>query len=325
VHARAALDVFRRHPGRPGARAFLERVYPSLTAQHDYLAGERDTGGGLAAIVHPWESGLDNSPLWDASLGRLRLRPGQIPTYIRRDLRTVDAAARPTDACYDQYVFLADRYRAVGYDDGNLRAGSPFLVEDPLFNAIYLWSTHALVEIATIIGADPQRHRRAAARIHDGMLERLWDPARACFVARDLVADRPIRQETIGTLMPLLDPALPPAVRDAVVARLRSAHFRAAGPPPRGVTTYDALAGDFDPRRYWRGPIWINTNWLLARALRQHGEHELASAIDASTLGLVARAGFHEYFDPLTGEGLGSDAFSWTAALVLDLLKEEIA
>jgi len=35
---------------------------------------------------------------------------------------------------------------------------------------------------------------------------------------------------------------------------------------------------------------------------------------------LVAGAGFAEYFDPLTGEARGAGRFSWTAALVLDLL-----
>jgi hypothetical protein len=30
-----------------------------------------------------------------------------------------------------------------------------------------------------------------------------------------------------------------------------------------------------------------------------------------------------EYFDPLTGEGRGSEDFSWTAALVLDRLRSQ--
>jgi hypothetical protein len=29
----------------------------------------------------------------------------------------------------------------------------------------------------------------------------------------------------------------------------------------------------------------------------------------------------HEYFDPVTGEGLGADDFSWTAAAVIDILR----
>ena len=72
--------------------------------------------------------------------------------------------------------------------------------------------------------------------------------------------------------------------------------------------------------RYWRGPLWINVNWLLWLGLRGHGYADLAGALRDSMLALVARAGFAEYFDPDTGTGIGSPSFSWTAALVLDLL-----
>jgi hypothetical protein len=40
-------------------------------------------------------------------------------------------------------------------------------------------------------------------------------------------------------------------------------------------------------------------------------------------LELVRRSGCHEYFDPITGQGLGSPDFSWTAALVLDVLAQD--
>jgi hypothetical protein len=37
-------------------------------------------------------------------------------------------------------------------------------------------------------------------------------------------------------------------------------------------------------------------------------------------LELIEQHGCFEYFHPLTGAGIGSPAFSWTAALALDLL-----
>jgi hypothetical protein len=33
--------------------------------------------------------------------------------------------------------------------------------------------------------------------------------------------------------------------------------------------------------------------------------------------------GFYEYYDPTTGLGHGSDLFSWTAALLLDVVLED--
>jgi hypothetical protein len=34
----------------------------------------------------------------------------------------------------------------------------------------------------------------------------------------------------------------------------------------------------------------------------------------------VAEHGFREYFNPTTGEGLGGQNFSWTAAAVIDMI-----
>jgi hypothetical protein len=93
LHARAALEVARRAGDRTAADAFLRRVFPRLAAQHAYLAGRRDAGGGgLAAIVHPWESGLDDSSAWDEPLAAVEPPPACASASIRRLVR--GAAAR---------------------------------------------------------------------------------------------------------------------------------------------------------------------------------------------------------------------------------------
>ena len=297
------------------AREFLRRVLPRLAAQHDYLARRRDRGGGgLAAIVHPWESGLDDSPAWDEPLTAVALPAGGVAPYERRDREHVDPRERPSDAAYDRFVHLARTYRDGGYADD---AACAFLVEDPLFNAIWLWSTHALAEIAELLGEDAGRWREAAQGIHGALMGRLWDGER--FLPRDLNAERLIDRRTVLSLAPLLDPDLPPDVAAAVAAELTSPHFRSEG--GHGVASTDLLGPDFDRRRYWRGPVWANLNWLLARGLRQHGFDGPADALDATTLRLVGGEGMREYFDPTTGAGRGSDDFSWTAAVVIDILR----
>jgi glycogen debranching enzyme len=72
---------------------------------------------------------------------------------------------------------------------------------------------------------------------------------------------------------------------------------------------------------HWRGPVWLNTNWLLWHGLRQHGRDALANEVVASSIELVCGSGFHEYFDPLDGTGHGSDSFSWSAALFTDMVR----
>ena len=319
LQARALLEVVQRSRDGEATRALLARAFPRLAAWHGYLAERRDAGGaGLAAIVHPWESGLDDSPAWDAPLAAVTPPPGGVAPYERRDLQHVDPRERPSDSAYDRFVQLAREYRDGGYADDGLGEHFPFVVEDPLFNAIWLWSTHAMVELAGLAGADPGPYREAAAGQHAALLSRLWDPAEGRFRARDLRSGTVLEPRTILSLGPLLDPDLPAGTAAALADELASPHFRS--PADVGVASSDLLAPDFDRRRYWRGPVWVNLNWLLARGLRSHGLDAQATALEATTLRLVGEAGMREYFDPLSGAGRGATEFSWTAAVVVDQL-----
>jgi glycogen debranching enzyme len=305
-----------------GSREFLRWLYPRLVARHRYFADERDpTRVGLTSFVHPWEAGLDNSPAWDRDLTKMVIPDGAIPPYVRHDLAHGDPKDRPTNEAYDRFVYLAAHYRDSAYDDRGYPDSVPFTVAGPLFNAIFLWSEHALAEIARIVGADPDPHREAAEKIHRAIGDHLWDPETKRFCALDVVRGERSAENTIVSFMPLLDPNLPKDQIEAIVADLHSASFHPARKISYVVPSYDLLAEDFNVRQYWRGPIWINTNWLLLAGLRQHGYHSLADQVLVSSLRLVATSGFREYFDPFDATGYGTDGFGWTAALVIDLIE----
>jgi hypothetical protein len=322
IHARAALEMHRHARDVDASRAFLAEMYPRFVAAHRYLdQRRRPLGSALPVIMHPWESGLDNSPVWDRVLSEMVIPEGAVPPYVRHDLDHANPADRPTNEAYDRFVYLAASYRDSGYDDARLGETVPFLMAGPLFNGIYLWSTHALAEIAEVVGADPVPHREDARRIHDALLSELWDPETSRFCGLDVVRGERGAEDTVVSFMPLLDPDLPRLQLDALVADLASASFHPDRPDGYVVPSYDLVGEGFDERRYWRGPVWINTNWLLWWGLRQHGLDAAAEEVLLSSLRLVARSGFHEYFDPFGGEGFGTDGFGWTAALTIDLVE----
>lgn len=89
------------------------------------------------------------------------------------------------------------------------------------------------------------------------------------------------------------------------------------------MPSYDLTGEAFDPHRYWRGPAWFNTNWMLERGLRLHGERGRADALRTALLETAEASGFAEYVDPYTGEACGALGFGWTAALALDLLHQD--
>ncbi|REE99365.1 MGH1-like glycoside hydrolase domain-containing protein [Thermomonospora umbrina] len=314
LHAVAALRLheYARPADAERSRAFLAEVYPGLAAQHAYLAEHRDLAGeGLAAICHPWESGLDNSPAWDRPLSALDLPPSAYAP--ERTARTP-----PTGDDHERYVWLATLLRDAGYRSGHLRDDHPFAAEDPLFNAAYLASAHALAEIAEIVGRDPVPHRESAERIHHALLARLWDCESGAFRALDLRTGRLIPVLTVAAFGPLLDPDLPAGVLRSLAELLLSARFAGACGYP--VPSCDIQATCFDRGGHWRGPTWANTNWLLWLGASGHGLTVIADLLYGSVLRLVRQSGFREYFDPFDGSGHGSHDYSWTASVVLDLL-----
>ncbi|WP_079662406.1 MGH1-like glycoside hydrolase domain-containing protein [Streptomyces sp. 3214.6] len=324
VHALAAWLVHRADPGLSRARGFLARVYPRLAAWHRYLLHRRDLGGGgLVSVVHPWEQGMDNAPSWDAPLARVTPAPAR--SFRRADLDHGAAQDRPTDLDYGRYVRLATEYRDGGYTDG----GGEFAVEDPAFNALLIASEHALARIAQELGATAGARHARAERLTTALVERLWDPREGMFFCRDVQGARAdtqggpggalIRERGVSGLVPLLLPGLPREVVTAVVGTLRGPHF-GLGTTTRLVPSYDLLGEAFDPHRYWRGPAWFNTSWLLERGLRLHGHRADADALRRAVLDIAAGSDFAEYVDPYTGEACGATRFSWTAALTLDLL-----
>ncbi|WBB69511.1 hypothetical protein [Micromonospora sp. WMMD812] len=323
VHALAAWLAYGAAPSE-AALAALRRLYPRLVAQQRYLATRRDVGGdGLACVVHPWESGLDNSPAWDAPMDAVPGDPAVMRAYRRHDTAHVHAAHRPTDLDYARYVAIVASYREHGYRDDGLARWHPFLVECPLFNAAAGAAEHALARIAPLVGGDPGPHRERAARITEALVLRLYDPGTGTFQPRDLRTGRLVPARTVLGLAPLILPDLPAAQVDAVVAEACSARFGLARRMDRPLPSYDRTAPDFEPLRYWRGPSWMNVNWLVRYGLLTHDRADLAAGLRRSMVGLVATAGCHEYFHPDTGAGLGSPSFGWTASLLLDLLAEE--
>ena len=163
LHATAALRMFRRVPDRDRGIAFLRELAPKLHAWHAYLYRERTRGGGgLVEIWHPWESGMDNSPLWDEALARIQLTAAQVPEYRRVDVELANPAERPTDEEYDRYVYLVGLFRDLEYRADRIQDASPFALQPVLFNSLLVQANLDLAEIAQLLGEDPGQYEQWA-------------------------------------------------------------------------------------------------------------------------------------------------------------------
>jgi hypothetical protein len=325
THALGALRVWEL-AGRDEeglARGFLRGIYPKLLAWHRYLATARDPeGSGLVTIYHPWESGTDNSPRWDAALEAVEV--GDLPSYERQDLNHVDHPdERPTDEEYARFLWLVELIKRARCDESALNDSHPFLVKDVLFSAILVAANEALLEIARVVEApeeDVALIERWIGRGREGLEER-WDPGLGLCLDYDLRRDVPLRARTIAGFAPLVAGGMEPGELEATLRTLYSPYFlghpNLRRPLPPSTSPEEPR---FHPRNYWRGPMWPVMAWLFWRSLALVGEEERAEDLRLAALQEISEGGFAEYFEPFTGEPLGSDDQSWTAAVVLDWL-----
>jgi neutral trehalase len=319
VLAAAARAIWERADDTDWALAFLREVYPKILAYHRFLHRERDPdGSGLVVVLHPWESGLDNAPPYlDAGS---RVHPTYKPRYRRVDTQLVSAEQRPSDDEYDLFVWLLEQMRSVNWDQMRYLEHAQLQVEDVLFNSLLCQAHQDLAAIAEIVGEEPDELLGWRERTATAINSKLWDETHGTYYSFDRVADHLLREDTIAGLHPLFAGVPTPARAGEVVQRHLldpTAYWPEGGHP---IPTTSMSSRSFDDDNYWRGPTWVNTNWMILNGLRRYGHAELARELEENTLSLVASSGYHEYFDARTGEGYGTDNFSWTAALTLDLL-----
>jgi len=307
----------RAQPDAGVRHAWWARIYESLRDAVRFFSRHRTVEGSpLIVLVHPWESGLDNNPRWDfATQGGLRpSRP-----YTRHDTGIVSAAERPRSADYDLYLYLVELIAAHRYELTAFLPHTPFAVYDALFNAIWYRAALDLNRIAAALGRPPDCPMDDLRAFRDAYRAQLWDEPSGLFLDVDVRAGRRIPVHTIAGLG-----AIFAGVVDAREAGRMYRRYRDRGRECQPLPTVLPDQPQYEPARYWRGPAWVNTNWFVARGLEDLGLRDDARALADATIDLVRRAGWCEYFHASTGEGLGGGDFSWTAALVVDLLLRQV-
>jgi neutral trehalase len=311
VFAIALAQIARKAPATFNAQ--IEHLMRAAESYHRWFHAARDPNAtGLVATLHNWETGRDNSPEWDEPFAHV---PETTVTQIRRkDTGHVDQSMRPSDQDYRRYIHLVDAYRAAHWKPEAMWAIAPFKVADIGTNSILLAAEEALAGLAEQRPGvlDTAEIKTRAERLRQGLTS-LWSDELDWFVSRDLITGAPIKVRTSAGLLPLLSNVASPAQCGAMMQRLQSHLDNVV------VGIASTLPGEpkFESRRYWRGPVWAIMNWLIVQGCDVSGETAMAAQLRKATLRLIEQHGFGEYFDPLTGESLGGDRFSWTAAILL--------
>jgi hypothetical protein len=311
-------------------RSWYKMVYPALLNYHQWLYRERDPHDeGLVLLIHPWETGLDNTPpwmhelhehllpWWVRALERTKLE--KLMTPLRRDTRIVPVDQRFSNiealALYD----VQRRLRRKAYEIDKILDHSLFAIEDLAFNSIFIRANTHLKQIAKTLREELPAELLDSMTKTETAFEQLWDPFSGEYFSRDFVTHHLIKVSSVAALLPLYGGSISQERAKSIVGLLENTHrFGPAYPVPSAPLD----SPYFDANRYWQGPAWVNINWLVIDGLKCYGFHKHAEALIESTLEMIEKNGFYEYFNPQTGKGAGIDNFSWTAALAIDLLKD---
>jgi glucosylglycerate hydrolase len=325
VHALAVLRIWQLTPRarQREIRARIQALFPRLVSWHRYLATGRDPeASGLVTTYHPWE-GTDNSPRWDRALERIKVaKPGP---HTRLDVTELgDPSQRPTDWDYDRFLWLVQQLRKYRYDDVQIYRHHRFLIKDVFFSAVFVAANAALLELADVAGASDGDRGDLACWLDRGRaaLSRRFDAKSGLCLDYDVRTGEPIRLRTFAGFAPLFARTTDACQRAAQLRLLDSAGF--CGDPKlrwRLLPSTSPVEPAFERHNYWRGPVWSIINWLLWQALTELGCSARADDLRRDSLAQISAGGlFAEYFDPFTGDPLGSPRQSWTAAVTLDWL-----
>lgn len=296
--------------GRAGDARVLD-LLPKMEKCMEYLTGPRDLmGDGLVSAVHRWEPGTDMAPSYDEVMG---INPRDPLAGIKTDVKG-DATVR--------------LYSSLGWRLDKIRDANEFILEDPGLNAIAAAGAQSLSKLFAAAGdrAKSERWGNKATDMVAAMEAKLWDEEKGFFYPRyDAESPKLAGRASLTGLVPLMTGLVSRDKAERVIDDWLTSprHFRA-----NWLVPFNSLAEmKKDPptphrAHLWRGScIWINMNWMVARAAKAYGRLDISKEVTRSTAAMVLNHGFREYYRPRTGRGVGAKSFTWPA-LVLPMIDE---
>ncbi len=291
----------------------LSALFPKVLAWHRWFHKYRvGVDCAAATITHPWESGRDNSAEWEAPSAAIDT--SAVKPYRRRDLQHAGAEMRPTDLDYDRYLALVDFGRKNGWDHEIIGKHGPFRVADVGTTMILLRANRDLAQLADDLGYSDARNELEGyiAQLEAGV-DCLWDDGARTFCSRDMRTGRLSGLVTNTSFLCYYAGAGSPAQRRHMAVHWERMSHSVAYMAP----SHDPDDSRFDAVRYWRGPVWIVVNYMLAKGFEENGLFDWAERLRTESRRLIGGHGFREAFSPMSGSGTGGDDFSWTAAMWL--------
>ena len=318
-----------------GDKEFLEEMYPKLTAYHDWWYTNRDTDhngvaeyGGMVDDAH-YQKDEDGNILKDEN-GKPLLNVENIIEAAAWE-SGMDNATR-----FDQEGNGPDDVGVLVYENENAEGevvGYSLNQESVDLNAMLYAEKGFLKSIAEELGKteDAAKYEEEAAELADYINTNMWDEETGFYYDLQINEDgsekKILTNRGKGTegWLPLWAKLAPADRAEKVKDNMMDEEkFNLRVPMPTASFDNDK----FNPYRYWRGPVWLDQALYGVEALQNYGYEEeakeLAYKLFDGAEGLLGDAAIQENYNPVTGEGLHTKNFSWSAAAYYMLYKNAL-
>ncbi|MFB3891450.1 MAG: amylo-alpha-1,6-glucosidase [Phycisphaerae bacterium] len=169
------------------------------------------------------------------------------------------------------------------------------------FNSYVALECETLGKLALSMGRTNEARRWNArhARLCGLINKRLWSENLGIYV--DCLAATGVQSDVMAAtgFLPLICGAADEQQALRLERHLRSPHTFGT---PLPVPTIAASQGQYYSKDMWRGPVWVNINWLVAYGLDRYGMHDLAGEIRRRTMAEIEHwylqlGSIFEFFD----------------------------
>jgi len=291
----------------------IKKFVIKIKKSHEWFIKNRDPKKtGLVSILHPWESGYDNSSLWDEPMNKVKIEKNI--QYKRADNKVINPEHRPLNIDYDRYVTIKNDLRKKKYDPKKIFKTSLFNVVDIGFNSIFLKSNKDLIILLKKFNLDSSTIINYI-KITEKNILKYFDKKKQTFFCFDLRNKKKIFIPSITNYLILYADIKNSKINDILIKNLKKHNLK----EKYFFSSIKPNHKSFEEKRYWRGPVWINCNWFIHKGLMNKDE-KYSNKIKERTIRLVEKKGFHEYYSCKNGKPMGANNFSWSAALYLDLI-----
>lgn len=302
---------------------FLTLMFDGLVKYGLWWLRERDVNNdGVVTIIHPWESGMDNSPsiLHGLNPGKIDKFLGQLTNSFRRDVHEgLDSSLRTPVEFGIASAALLYRLRIRNYDSSKILGNedTSYTINSVLVNSILMKSTKDLEWIGQQIDKHLPPELKEYLSNSKSIINTFWDEKNKRFYDIDAITGEYIKIPTISNILPLINhESLTEEQGNQIIKLiLDETEFSSL----YGVPTISQNSSAFNPKAYWSGPMWPWMNRYLFHGANEAGEKTIAYKLRQAVLNSVGKHGAFEHYNPLTSEPGGAKHFAPSAGSYIEL------